>query len=332
MGSLVTVIIPVYNVEKYLDTCICSVLQQTYENWELILVDDGSTDHSPQICDNYANSDVRITVYHNSNYGASYSRNFGIDRSQGKYLTFIDSDDWIGKNYLSNLVQAIEQTDSDLAISSYYLEYADRSVLDSVDKRQLTGVLAKDLVKLYRLTAGPCYKLYCRDVIRTKGIRFPLGRSYSEDRVFNYKYLRSIRRYCYIDTPQYHYRQWGDSSLSKQRSMKAFDDALYALKEEKEFLQAMHASGKYEMLYMSTIDYLGAFRETNETGDSYEAYCERFRQVKEIVPVAYSIRSLKRLVASCAYILTMPYIFYIWHTLKKHFKYLNKNLKWGGNS
>ncbi len=318
MESLVTVIIPVYNVEKYLDTCIRSVIQQSYENWELILVDDGSADNSPRICDDYAASDGRIKVYHNENHGASYSRNFGIDYSRGRYLTFIDSDDWIDENYVANLVKAMEETGSDLAISPYYLAYPNRAVLYGANKRKLTGILKKDLVKLYRLTCGPWGKLYRKDIVCNKGLRFPLGRSYSEDRVFNYKYLQSIQKYCYVDTPQYHYRQWGEASLSKQKSLKAFDDAMYALKAERDFLQAMHAEGKYEMLHTSVLEYLGAFQKTAETGDDYEAYRERFQRAKKIVPVVYSSKSLKSIVTSCAYTLDLPCIFHMWHKLKKH--------------
>lgn len=108
--------------------------------------------------------------------------------------------------------------------------------------------------------------------------------------------------------------------MSKQKSLKAFGDALYALKEERDFLQAVHAKGMHEMLYISASSYLAAFRETKETGDDYAAYRERFRRTKEIVPVAYSLKSLKSVVGSCAYTLNLPCIFHIWHKLKKHYK------------
>ncbi len=318
MEHTVSVIIPVYNVEKYLEQCLAGVVGQSYKNLEIILVDDGSSDGSPAICDTYAAKDERVIVYHNPNHGPSYSRNFGIDHSRGEYLLFIDSDDWVDENYVANLVKAIEETHSELAISPYYFAYPDRSVLDSVDEKKLTGVLAEDLARLYRLTAGPCCKLYRRDIVCNKDIRFVLGRSYSEDRVFNYHYLQSIQTYVYVDIPQYHYRQNGRPSLSKQKSEKAFDDAMYALEEERKFLEAVHAKGMPQMLCWSAVGYLRTFSETKETGDSYRGFCERFQRAKGIAPVAYSFRNMKTIAASCAYIMNLPVIFYAWHRLKKY--------------
>ena len=92
---LVSVIIPVYNVEKYLEKCLESIAKQSYENLQIILVDDGSTDASSQICDTFAERDKRVVVYHNENHGPGYSRNYGIDRSEGDFITFVDSDDWV---------------------------------------------------------------------------------------------------------------------------------------------------------------------------------------------------------------------------------------------
>ncbi len=320
MERVVSIIIPVYNVEKYLDQCLASVVGQSYKALQIILVDDGSSDGSPAICDAYAEKDGRVRVYHNENHGPSYSRNFGIDHSSGEYLMFIDSDDWVDADYVGNLVQAIEETGSDLAISPYYFEFPDQRLLDHVDEKKLTGVLAKDLVHLYRLTAGPCCKLYRRDIAYNKDLRFVLGRAYSEDRVFNYHYLQSIRTYAYVDIPQYHYRQNGRPSLSKQKSEKAFDDAMYAMEEERKFLQSVHAAHIPQMLYWSAFFYLAAFWETRETGDSYEGFCKRWKRAKEIAPVVYSFQSLKTMVVSCAYVLDLPVIYYAWRRLKKYLK------------
>lgn len=320
MEHTVSIIIPVYNVEKYLDQCLASVVGQSYGNLEIILVDDGSSDGSPAICDAYAGKDARVTVYHNPNHGPSYSRNFGIDHSSGEYLLFIDSDDWVDENYVANLVKAIEETDSELAISPYYLAYPDHSVLISADKNELTGILSQDLSSLYKLTMGPWCKLYRRDIVCTKDLRFVLGRAYSEDRVFNYHYLQSIKTYVYVDIPQYHYRQDERPSLSKQKSEKAFDDAMYALEEERKFLEAMHAKRIPLMLYESALFYLYALFETKENGDSYECFCKRFRRVKGIAPVAYSFRNMKTIAASCAYMMNLPMVFYVWHKLKKYLK------------
>lgn len=108
MNELFTVVMPVYNVEKYLRKCLDSVSTQTYENFECIMIDDGSTDNSGKICDEYANSDSRFRVIHQENQGLSAARNKGIDEAKGKYLIFVDSDDWIGKDFLKNSVEVFE--------------------------------------------------------------------------------------------------------------------------------------------------------------------------------------------------------------------------------
>ncbi len=124
----------------------------------------------------------------------------------------------------------------------------------------------------------------------------------------------------YVDIPQYHYRQDERPSLSKQKSEKAFDDAMYALEEERKFLEAMHAKRIPLMLYESALFYLYALFETKENGDSYECFCKRFRRVKGIAPVAYSFRNMKTIAASCAYMMNLPMVFYVWHKLKKYLK------------
>ncbi len=316
MQPLVSIIVPVYNVEKYLNKCISSIINQSYKNLQILLVDDGSSDASPQICDKYAAVDERITVYHNSNHGPSYSRNFGLERSNGEYITFIDSDDWLEENYVSNLVQAIIETGTELAISPYFFDYPDRSVVIRADTSKLKGVLQQDLAQLYKLTPSPCCKLYRKDIICKCNIKFPLGIALAEDRVFNYIYLQNIKSYVYIDVPQYHYLQFVENSLTKRRTMKAFDDAMYALEMERDFLLTVDAANKYEMLLLSVGSYIMGFWHTEETGVSYKAFCQRFKRTKEIVPVAYSFSSLKNAVASCAYLLNLPCVFYICKKIK----------------
>lgn len=117
MSPKISVIIPVYNTESTLHKCVDSILNQSYEDWELLLIDDGSKDHSAFICDEYAQQDKRIKVFHKENGGVSSARNIGIDNAEGKWITFIDSDDWVERNYLSNLYQ----NDENDIVASYYV-------------------------------------------------------------------------------------------------------------------------------------------------------------------------------------------------------------------
>ena len=115
-NSLISVIVPVYNVEKYLPQCLNSIINQTYKNIEVVLVDDGSTDDSGNICEEYKKNDERIIVVHQKNSGLSAARNVGIEISTGEYITFIDSDDYISPDYIENLYSALEQYSADIAI------------------------------------------------------------------------------------------------------------------------------------------------------------------------------------------------------------------------
>ena len=114
-NPLISVIVPVYNVEQYLKTCVDSVLNQSYKNWELILVDDGSPDNCPQICDIYVAKDDRVKVIHKENGGASSARNAALDIATGEYITFLDSDDFWHNDYLSTMIELCMQYNADIA-------------------------------------------------------------------------------------------------------------------------------------------------------------------------------------------------------------------------
>ena len=116
-NDLVSVIVPIYKVEEYLRECVDSIINQTYKNLEIILVDDGSPDKCGEICDEYARNDSRITVYHKENGGLSDARNYGIDRCNGEYITFVDSDDVLKSNFVETLMGLIEEYDADVAVS-----------------------------------------------------------------------------------------------------------------------------------------------------------------------------------------------------------------------
>lgn len=116
---LISVIVPVYNVEKYLDKCVDSIVNQTYKNLEIILVDDGSPDNCPKMCDNWAKKDKRIKVIHKENGGVSSARNVGIDNAKGEYIGFVDSDDWTEKKYIQKLYEVLIQENADIALCGY---------------------------------------------------------------------------------------------------------------------------------------------------------------------------------------------------------------------
>lgn len=167
MSDLITVIIPVYNVSDYISRTINSVLCQTYKDWELILVDDGSTDDSGDICEAYSATDERIKVIHQKNGGVSSARNMGIELSSGKYIAFIDGDDYISEYYFETLYNMLVNNDADMSVQIYYNMYPtgrEKSVKENINKI----MSAWDFIEFEILEGrdtSPYVKLYKSEII-----------------------------------------------------------------------------------------------------------------------------------------------------------------------
>lgn len=215
---MLSIIVPVYNVEKYLSRCIDSILAQTERNFELILVDDGSLDASPSICDAYALKDVRIKVIHKSNEGVSSARNVGLDTATGEYVTFIDSDDWIAPDYLAKLNERAKSANYDLITSGLNWWYSDDKIEPDAlsDEPILDFSKEEDLLKIisqHHITS-PVSKLYKFSVIKDGNIRFDTKIHFGEDRDFNVRFLYSAATASTIDYSGYFYRRGLTDSLS----------------------------------------------------------------------------------------------------------------------
>lgn len=228
MYPLVSVIIPVFNSEKYLDKCITSVLNQNFSNLEVILIDDGSTDNSGTICDKYAKQDKRIVVKHIPNGGVSNARNIGIDISSGEYISFIDSDDYINENYIKELYNNLIETSSQLSLcpikvvsnEGAYIWNAPNSILNfsNIDKELFINLNENFL--LY----GPVNKLYVSKVIKKNKIKFDINISYGEDLIFNFNYYKYIDRISITNSVYYSYVQDNIQSLSKKYYENKFEN------------------------------------------------------------------------------------------------------------
>lgn len=210
MEDLVSIVVPVYNVEKYLKKSIESILNQTYKNVEILLVDDGSTDSSGQICDSFSKVDPRIRVFHKANGGLSDARNFGIEQMKGQYVAFIDSDDYISKDYVWKLYSSIKNNDSEVSICSFSLvdekgEKIKDELLDSGEvclsgKQILEKVLTADG---YRYVVA-WNKLY-RSTLFEK-FQFKIGKLY-EDEFLNYPLFWECQKVSIVEEPLYLYVQ-----------------------------------------------------------------------------------------------------------------------------
>ena len=230
----VSVIVPVYNVEKFIHKCVNSILAQSFTDIELILVDDGSQDGSGPICDGYALKDTRVRVIHKHNEGVSSARNTGINEAKGEWICFVDGDDWIDKDYLSAFF--IGGEDSDLLVQGYK-EFSLDGLLLSVHRFSTDDRMpfASVIIESERLNIinSPCFKLFKTSIIRQNNIKFDTRLSYGEDHIFTYEYLNRISTIKQGFNTGYNVNRGIDGSLSTKRipfeKIVLFMEMLYSL-------------------------------------------------------------------------------------------------------
>lgn len=209
----VSVIVPVYNVEQYLDKSVSSIVRQTYKAIEIILVDDGSTDHSPQLCDRWAEKDGRIKVIHKENGGLSDARNYGIEAASGAFLCFVDSDDWLETNTIEKAVSAMAESAADVIIWSISVDSVDQNEKTIGQRTMSSDALCRsgqDYDAVIRSGGIALYawnKLYKTELIRKNRIRYEKGISLVEDMLFNAQVLTSAEIVRFIPFVGTHYVQ-----------------------------------------------------------------------------------------------------------------------------
>lgn len=214
---LVSVIVPVYNVERYLVRAVDSLLGQTYERLDIILVDDGSTDHCPQLCDDYARRDARVRVIHKPNGGLSDARNAGLDAARGELLTFLDSDDYLAPSTIGRFVQAFEADGVDAACCGLNLVDSAGHVCGQMKTDTLFTESGEDVVRRllrdvfpYNFAHSKCYRRALFE-----GVRFPAGRLY-EDIATTYRAVARARRVCCLAECLYFYERGRAGNISSE--------------------------------------------------------------------------------------------------------------------
>lgn len=217
--ELITIIVPVYNVEKYINECVDSLINQTYKNLEIILVDDGSKDKSGAICDDYAILDARIKVIHKQNEGLGFARNTGLKTAQGKFVTFIDSDDKAEVDLVENLMNEIYKTDCDTCIGGFkrisenglvsFEEKYDKAIYEGEDvyNKLFTRMLGSAPDKHDAVRMSVWNVMYSMDIIRKHNIGFPSERIFiSEDIIWDSEYYKYSKKAAVINSTAYSYR------------------------------------------------------------------------------------------------------------------------------
>lgn len=230
-NKLISIVVAVYNVEKYISACIDSLLAQNYANVEIILVDDGSTDHSGEICDSYSKRDKRIKVIHKENGGLSSARNVGIEMANGSLIGFVDGDDTVEKEMYEQLYTNMISTNSDISICGRYYVYEDgEKVIRYKEKPEMKVMNSKEAIaemnSFSSFDMAAWDKLYKTSLFNS--IRFPVGKL-SEDYFIMYKLFLSSDKICYTPKPLYNYMQ-RQNSISHTKNINF--DFIEAAKEQ----------------------------------------------------------------------------------------------------
>ena len=268
--ELVSMIIPVYGVEAYLEECLDTVLDQTYKNLEIILVDDESKDRCPEICDQYVQKDVRIKVIHQKNGGAANARNHGLDIATGEYICFIDSDDKIELDYVEKLLDAIKENQADIAVCSFkqwYKEHTENST--GFENKEYSS---KDYIRkfLSDWTCGLIWnKMFHKKTL--EGVRFEEGHKI-DDEFFTYQTILKAEKVIIFDEPLYWYRmrKSGVMLSGTQYQAQMLRDRLSYMTKRYEMVVAKYPDLKAEYLYNLADNLISFTRQAQGTKDLEE--------------------------------------------------------------
>ena len=305
---MVSVIIPVYNVEKFLNRCVDSILSQTYKNIEIILVDDGALDSSPQICDEYAHKDTRVNVVHKQNGGLASARNAGLKVAKGDYILFVDSDDWIKGNTVEELLNIAIENQVDfvrfIPVSAGYPDRPDGTPInfgteDFMEEGVYNkGKMIKDIYpRLFvtpQLTMGPIVaawrSLYNRKFLVDNNLYFDEEVKYSEDAIFSAKVVYNSNKFYYIKGGYYYNYFYNTSSITKSFKKDRWDICKilsstlkkeFENKKDYDFSKQLHLEDIYNVL--------------NALGQNthIESFKERYTYIKNIFNDDFTKQSMK---------------------------------------
>lgn len=327
----ISIIVPVYNVEKYLKRCVDSILNQTFKDFELILVDDGSTDTSGEICDEYSGIDNRVVVVHKKNGGLSNARNNGIDMASGEYLGFIDSDDYIEKDMYEVLYNDITKNNADIAICGMYDVYGGVPIenKNTIDKCVLDNITAFKLTLESKiLSVSAVNKLYKKSLF--KELRYPEGKTY-EDAYLTPIILFNSQKIAYNPLPKYYYVH-GENSITTNAFKMSDLGVIEAYKKHLEFVRKnipdLEEQAMFRYLWAHMIIFDKIIRTENFNND--EIYQNVLKVLKSNVSTILKNRlfSYKRKISMLILIISPKlYKKFLLKDMKKKFNKIEKHEK-----
>lgn len=226
----VSVIVAIYNAEKTLPRLLDSLCAQTMEDFEVLLLDDGSTDSSGSICDRYAEKDKRFKTFHKPNEGIGATRQFGIEHASGEYTIHADADDWVEPDYLEQLYNTAVQSGADMVMSDYFEEQGDQTVYCKQEPSRDVDLLQDLFCNLY---GGPWNKLIKRSVYTERNIRYDLDLNYGEDKIFNMQLAMTGISVSYVPKALYHY----DTGVNPDSAIHGY--SLLKIQKREKYIQAL---------------------------------------------------------------------------------------------
>ena len=282
---LISIIIPVYKVEKYLEKCIKSVLSQTYKNLQIILVDDGSPDNCGNICDDYARVDNRIEVIHKANGGLSDARNVGLKAARGEYIGFVDSDDYVSNEMFENLYNTLISNDVDVSICNFYIVIDNKNIIKNADN----GVkiynkleILKEILLDKKIQSYAWNKLYKRELF--EDIEYPIGKKY-EDIGTTFYILEKCNKIVVSGSPEYYYLTRGDSIVNNNTEGTVID-YISLISDRYDYIDKKYKElKKYNDFYITKTlitAYTDAYHLKNNSEEFLKILNNFFNKVKDI--------------------------------------------------
>lgn len=309
----VSIIIPVYNVEKYLKKCVDSVINQTYKNLEIILVDDGSPDNCPAICDDYARIDNRVKVIHKQNGGQGEARNYGIETAQGEYLLFVDSDDYIAHDTVEILVNKAKKYDVDMVVFDYLAVDDQQNIVykssSNFQKEKIYN--SKTDKEIVVANPSPVTQLYKKSIFDDPEMRFASHVIYEDLRLMP-KLFHKAKRIVYADSkPLYYYLQRSNSSMRNGNIEKTKSHRIMAIKDILDYFKEKNITNDYKEELDWICIFHGFFLPSREIlhfdGDYSSAIKELYEEMSKYVSKPLKNKYLKtltkkeRLIFYCIY-------------------------------
>lgn len=325
---LVSIIIPIYNTEKYLPKCLDSVLSQTLKDIEVLLINDGSTDGSQKICEEYACKDKRIQVLHTTNQGVSHARNLGLEMAKGEYISFIDSDDWIDTDMIATLYQLITTQHTDLSSCGYIIESESGNVIYKINEKS-TYVLDKweAITSLfhdshYRYKGNIWDKLFKKEIIDRNMLRFNESIYYNEDRLFIFQYLHLCQSTTYTCSSYYHYITRKSSAMSSYQ--KTYNEKMCTFMDAFDIMTSMSGTCPRTICQIMSIDYIKSSIQFFIKYKQYISFSNLKKRTDIIIKRNYPFLSLQQKIKYTLYYANGLIRYIIQHLYMKEKNYFNK--------